>query len=218
VEAIGGIDITLNKPFEEAMQFDEEHVCDSQVFTVPTGKYEYKKDKNPITGKVKIVAQYPLCTNPVKECGGIFKLPAGKQTLNGNQALCYVRSRVTSSDFERAKRQQKIMQIMKDKMTSMGTLADFSKINGILDSLGNNVRTDMQVWEMQKLYEIYKSIPNPEIHQRVLEDSEEGLLYYPGEGAAGYILLPRGDNYDRIHEMAKNIFSAPEQSDIKPKN
>lgn len=216
VNAIGGVDITLDKPFEESMQFNEAHVCDSNVFTEPTGEYEYKKHTTR-TGKVKIVAQYPLCTNPDKECGGDFKLSAGKQTLNGEQALCFVRSRKTSSDFERAKRQQLVMQLMKDKMLSVGTLADFSKINGILNSLGNNVRTDMQLWEMQKFYDIYQKIPNPEIHQRVLEDSEEGLLYYPGESAAGYILLPRGDNYDKIHELAQNIFDKPSQSDIKPK-
>jgi len=216
IDAIGGIEVTLSKPFEEAMQFDEEHVCDGQVFTVPTGNYDIKKYTTR-TGKVKIAAQYPLCTNPDKECGGDFKLPAGKQTLNGEQALCYVRSRKTTNDFERAKRQQEIMQIMKDKMLNIGTLADFSKVNGILDSLGDNVRTDMQIWEMQKLYEIFKNVPNPEIHQRILQDSEEGLLYYPGESSAGYILLPRGDNYDRIHEMVKNVFNTPSQSDAKPK-
>lgn len=216
VDAIGGIEVTLDKPFEEPLQFDEEHVCDGQVFTEPTGNYEYKKYTTR-TGKVKIAAQYPLCTNPNKECGGDFKLPAGKQTLNGSQALCFVRSRKTTNDFERAKRQQLVMQLVKEKMTSVGTLTDFSKINGIMDSLGDNVRTDMQLWEIQKLYEVYKQMPNPEIHQRVLEDSEAGLLYYPGEGTAGYILLPRGDNYDRIHQMAKDIFILPNQADIKAK-
>ncbi|OGI29500.1 MAG: hypothetical protein A2288_01280 [Candidatus Moranbacteria bacterium RIFOXYA12_FULL_44_15] len=216
INAIGGIEITLDKAFEEPLQFNEPHVCDSSVFTVPTGEYEYKKHTTR-TGKVKIVAQYPLCTNPNTECGGDFKLPAGQQTLNGDQALCYARSRVTTSDFERAKRQQIIIQLVKDKMLSAGTLADFSKLNGVLDSLGDNVRTDMQIWEMEEFYKLYKDVPNPKIYQRVLEDSEEGFLYYPGESAAGYILLPRGDNYDRIREMAKNIFDLPAQSDIKPK-
>ena len=216
VDAIGGIEVTLEKPFEEAMQFNEAKVCDGRVFTEPTGKYEIKKYKTR-SGKTKIAAQYPLCTNPDKECSGDFKLPAGTQTLNGEQALCYARSRVTSSDFERAKRQQIVIQAIKNKMTSAGTLTDFSKINDIFNALGNNVRSDMQAWEMQRLYEIYKQVPNPEMHQRVLEDSEEGLLYYPGESEAGYILLPRGDNYDKIHEMAQNIFTSAPQSDIKPK-
>lgn len=220
IDAIGGIDVTLDSPFEESMQFNEAKVCDGRVFTEPTGKYETKKYKTR-TGKVKIAAQYPLCTNPNKECGGDFKLSAGKQSLNGDQALCFARSRVTSSDFERAKRQQLVIKAVKDKMVNIGVLSDFSKLNNILNALGNNVRSDAQLWEMQRGYDIYGQVQtqNPDIFSagRVLEDSEEGLLYYPGESAAGYILLPRGDNYDRIHEMAQNIFSLPPQSDIKPK-
>jgi hypothetical protein len=64
---------------------------------------------------------------------------------------------------------------------------------------------------------MYKKVPNPEIHQRVLEDSEEGMLYYPGESEAGYILLPREDNYDKIHDLAQNIFTVAPQTDINPK-
>lgn len=225
IDAIGGVDITLEKPFDEAMQFNEAHVCDS-FFTIPTGEWQNKIVKHHETNAAGVsvvvkrkIPKYPLCKAPANtlECGGDFKLPAGDQTLTGEQALCYVRSRVTSNDFERAKRQQQVMQLVKDKMLSAGTLTDFSKINGILDSLGDNVRTDMQLWEMQKLYDLYKTIPNAQIYQRVLENSEEGLLYYPGEGAAGYILLPRGDNYDKIHEMAKNIFTIAPQTDVKPK-
>lgn len=222
IDAIGGVEITLNQPFEEAMQFDEPHVCDS-FFTIPTGEYEnktvsYFSEESQIH-KTRVVASYPLCAAPREtlECGGDFKLSAGKQTLDGEQALCYARSRVTSSDFERAKRQQIIVKSVKNKMLSIGTLSDFSKINGILDALGDNARTDMAIWEMQQIYSLYKEMPEAEIYQRVLENSQEGLLYHPENGAAGYILLPIGDNYDKIREMAKNIFNLPAQSDINPK-
>jgi len=218
VNAIGGVDVTLDKPFSESMQFNEAHVCDDYVFTVPTGEYQTKTKTNKKTGIKKVTARYPLCTNPNTECGGDFNLPAGKQTLNGDQALCFVRSRKTSSDFERAKRQQLVMQLVKDKMLSLGTLTDFSKVNGMLDSLGDNVRTDMQLWEMQALFDAYRKMQNPQSYQRVLEDSDEGLLYHPAEGDAGYILLPRGDNYDKIHEVAANIFTLPAQSDIAPQD
>lgn len=213
INAIGGIEITLAQPFEEAMQFDEPHVCDPNVFTVPTGKYEIKKNK-----RGKITAQYPLCTNPNKECGGDFKLPAGKQTLTGDQALCYARSRATSNDFERAKRQQQIIHLVKEKLLSAGTLTDFGKLNGILNGLGDNVRSDLQAWEMKRFYDLYAGMQNSQVYQRVLENSEEGLLYNPPQTKeTGYILLPIGDNYDKIREMAKNIFTLPKQSDIQPK-
>jgi len=216
VDALGGVDITLENSFEEPMQFNEPHVCDPYVFTTPTGKFENKYHRK-TDGRVQLVASYPLCTNPNTECGGAFKLPAGKQTLRGEQALCYVRSRVTSSDFERAKRQQQVMQLVKDKLLSAGTLTDFGKLNDIMNSLGDNVRSDLQPWEMKSFYDIYTKLVNIQVYQRVLENSEEGLLYNPPQTEAGYILLPIGDNYDRIKDIAKNIFTLAPQSDIKPK-
>jgi LCP family protein required for cell wall assembly len=223
IDAVGGIQLTLDQPFDESMQFNEPQVCDPEVFTVPTGEFQTKTKKiyDKVTGKyarTRVTARYPLCTNPSTECGGNFKLPAGTQTLSGEQALCYSRARVQTSDFERAKRQQQIMLIVKQKMKSIGTLADFSKVNAILNTLGDNVRTDMQPWEMQQAYELYKNAPGDQsTYQHVLENSDEGLLYNPPEGDAGYILLPIGDNYDKIHDLAQNIFDKPAQSDIKPK-
>ena len=138
--------------------------------------------------------------------------------MDGIQALCFSRSRDTTSDFERAKRQQIILQKIEEKATSLGTLSDFSKVNGMLNALGNNVRSDMQAWEMKRLYDLYSAMKSPQKTQRVLEDSEEGMLYAPAQNQeTGYILLPRGDNYDRIHQLFQNIFTMPAQSDIAPK-
>jgi len=222
IDAVGGVEITLSQPFDESAQFNEPHVCDS-FFTVPTGKSDTKTKKyfsaETQTYKTRITASYPLCTAPANtlECGGEFKLPAGKQTLTGEQALCLSRSRDLTSDFERAKRQQVIIQSVKDKVLSAGTLMNFDKMNGILNSLGNNVKTDMQAWEMKRLFDIYIGMKNPQSYQRVLENSEEGMLYNPPENGAGYILLPIGDNYNKIHDMAQNIFTISPQTDIKPK-
>ena len=208
VDALGGIEIYLEKPFSESLQFQEPHVCDGDkggVFTVPTGKYEYKRNE-----KGKIVAQYPLCTNKNVECGGNFSLPAGTSQLDGKTALCYVRSRVTSNDFERARRQQEVLQKIKEKALRVGTLTDFSKVSGIMEALGNNVTTNMEPWEMKRFFDIYQNMNNPAVYQKVLENTEEGLLYAPSEtGPAGYILLPRGDNYARIQELFANILNQP---------
>ena len=218
VNAIDGVEVDLKQPFEESMQFNEERACDAYTFTKPTGRFENKYYTRS-EGTKYLAKSYPLCTNPNVECGGTFKLPAGKQTLNGEQALCYARSRKTTSDFERAKRQQIVIQKIKDKALSLGTLTDYGRVTGMIDSLGNNVRTDMQAWEMKRLYELEKGMNNPQMAQRVLENSTEGLLYTPEQRPeTGYILLPIGDNYDKIREVFKNIFIIPAQVDIEPKN
>jgi len=202
VDYLGGVELHLDEPFTEPLQFHEEHVCDENVYTVSSGNFEEKKNK-----KGKVVASYPLCYNKDLECGGIFELSAGDITLNGEKALCYVRSRVTSNDFERARRQQEVLQQIKEKSLSLGVLANFGKINAMLNSLGDNARTDMQLWEMKRIFEIYQGMSDTQIYQKVLENSEEGLLYTPEitSPEQGYILLPRGDNYDRIKEMFENI-------------
>lgn len=204
VDAVGGIDITLSEPFSEGVQFREPKVCDPYVFNVPTKpqqfEYKYYTRQN---GTKYVSKAYPLCYNKDVECGGSFDLPAGTNHLDGGRALCYARARYTSNDFERARRQQTVLQALKDKALSVGTLADFGKINDMFNALGDNVRTDMEGWEMKRLFDIYQKIGNsPQLTQKVLEDSEEGLLYAPpATKETGYILLPRGDNYDRIHAL-----------------
>lgn len=208
VNALGGINVTLTESFEESMQFREPHVCDSYVFTVPTKPPQFEHKYHTRTDGTRYIAKsYPLCYNPNLECGGAFKLSTGENLLDGDKALCYARSRVTSNDFERAKRQQQVIQSIKDKALATGTLTNFDTINNVLDSLGNNVRTNLEAWEMQRFVELYQKAGNEsKLTQKVLDTTEEGLLYHPENRApeAGYILLPRGDTYDRIRELFKN--------------
>lgn len=203
VDILGGIDVDLSSPFSEPVQFNETHVCDGDnggVFTIPTGEFEYKYGQND-----KIAAQYPLCGNKAPECGGTFNVPAGKSTLNGEQALCYTRSRATSSDFDRARRQQEVLAQMRVKATSVGLLTDFDRINNILGTLGENIQIDLEPWEVKEFFDFYKNL-GENTSTKVLENSPEGLLEAPGVDATyGYVLLPRGGSYDQIHELFRSL-------------
>ncbi|MDD5083357.1 MAG: LCP family protein [Candidatus Moranbacteria bacterium] len=208
VNAVGGIDVTLKEPFNESVQFRQPHVCDPYVFNVPTSPQQFENKYHVRQDGTRYVAKsYPLCYNKDVECGGMFELPAGVNHLAGDRALCFARARYTSNDFERARRQQLVLQSLKEKALSAGTLTDFGKVNAIIDALGDNVRTDMEGWELKQLFEIYQKMGNaPQLTQKVLEDSEEGLLHAPeATKETGYILLPRGDNYDRIHALFNSL-------------
>jgi LCP family protein required for cell wall assembly len=204
VNALGGVKVVLDQPFEESLQFREPQVCDPYVFTIPTKppQYQYKYHTR-AQGTRYIAKAYPLCYNPNVECGGDFKLSAGENILDGDKALCFARSRKTSSDFERAKRQHIVIEAIKKQALSTGTLTSFDKVTGIMESLGNNVRTNFEAWEMQRLYDLYIKLGDVEPKSKVLDTTEEGLLYHPekNDPSAGYILLPRGDNYDQIHSL-----------------
>lgn len=211
VDALGGITVTLQEPFTETVQFlGLEQRCDGIKYVIPSGNYEVKRVKRKNGTYYANPNRYPLCyakVNPeTMECGGNFKLPAGDNQLNGEKALCYARSRATSNDFERARRQQIVIDAIKAKALSVGTLTDFGKINALMDSLGNNVLINFETWELKRLFELYQTNSQATITHKVLENSEEGLLYAPTETKeAGYILLPRGDNYDRIRALFQSL-------------
>ncbi|PID52166.1 MAG: hypothetical protein CR972_03425 [Candidatus Moraniibacteriota bacterium] len=204
VDALGGVEVNLSEDFIEPVQFHEERVCDGAnggVFTVKSGNFETKIDH-----RGKVVAQYPLCYNETEECGGVFRVPAGVSILDGEKALCYVRARATSSDFDRARRQQEVIGQVKQKALSLGILSDFGKIQEMFTALADNANTDMELWEMQRFYNLYQKMGDDiSVEHKVLENSEEGLLYSHEGDARGYILMPRGDTYDKIREMFANI-------------
>lgn len=204
VDAVGGVEVTLTEAFIEPVQFHEERVCDGTnggVFTVRSGNFDTKIDD-----RGKVVAQYPLCYNQTEECDGVFKVPAGVSILDGERALCYVRARATSSDFDRARRQQDVIGQIKKKAFSLGVLSDFGKVQEMFSALSNNANTDMELWEMQRFFDVYNKISDdvPVVH-KVLENSEEGLLYSHEGDERGYILMPRGDTYDQIRAMFASI-------------
>ncbi|MEK9151095.1 MAG: LCP family protein [Patescibacteria group bacterium] len=216
VNAIGGVTVNLNQPFEEGLQFRGlKKRCDGIKYTVFSGEYEEKRIQRKNGTYYANPKRYPLCFEKMTqeaiaelECSGNFKLPAGENLLDGDKALCYARARETSSDFARAERQQEIIKLIKEKALSLGTLTDFSKVSAMMDSLGNNVSTNMEAWEMKRLFDLYqKAGDTGNINQKVLDTSENGLLYFPERDrypGAGSIILPVGDNYDRIHELFRN--------------
>lgn len=169
VDAVGGVDVKLSKPFFETKQFVEG-----------------------------------------QECGGEFTLPAGVNRLNGEKALCYARARVQTNDFDRSKRQQVILKALKDKMISLGTLADFNKLNNILNIVGANVKTDLSPEEMKGFYEQYSQMKEADIIQLAFENSQKGLLKVPEAGTGlGYVLVPIAgqDDYSQLRDASRNMFT-----------
>lgn len=140
-----------------------------------------------------------------------FKLKKGQYTLNGETALKYVRTRhSTEGDFGRAKRQQTVLNVIKDKILELNPIFDLGKINEIINTLGEHIKTDVPIEQMKLLYEIYKG--NFQVVSEVIDASPEtGVLVESkeplGTGIAD-VLKPRlGEgNYSEIHEIVDNIF------------
>ncbi|MBD3270478.1 hypothetical protein GF376_03045 [Candidatus Peregrinibacteria bacterium] len=138
-----------------------------------------------------------------------FQLPAGRQTLDGETALKYARSRKTTSDFDRAKRQQQILAAAKEKALSMELLTDVGRIKNLYNSLSDSFESDLTVAEIIELGRVGKDINRNNIHTQVISDDFTncgGFLYTPNRelfgGAA--VLLPADEEI--IHDFSDNYF------------
>lgn len=127
----------------------------------------------------------------------IFSIKKGPNHLDGKTALKYVRSRKTTSDFDRANRQQQVMYAIKDQALKIGTLLDGGKIEAILDILKDNIETDLTVKEILSLGSYGKDItPDKIVHRLIHDDPNQcgGFLYTPDKDFFGgaFVLLPAG--------------------------
>jgi polyisoprenyl-teichoic acid--peptidoglycan teichoic acid transferase len=141
--------------------------------------------------------------------GKALYVKKGMQHMNGDLALRYARSRETTSDFDRAKRQQQVLIAVKEKVMSTGTFLNPQKISDIATSLGNHLKTDISINELPRAITLFKGVDTSKIKNRVFDNSPEGLLEDDSSSGAGYILIPRAGmyNFKELAAVAKNIFN-----------
>lgn len=77
---------------------------------------------------------------------GTLYFEKGEHHLSGVQALRLARSRHSSSDFERAKRQQEILQALKQKVRSLNA-SDTATVTRITKAVFERIETDMPLKE-----------------------------------------------------------------------
>lgn len=120
------------------------------------------------------------------------------------------------SDFARAKRQQQILEAFKSKALSTSTLANPVKITNALNSLGDHLRTSLELWEMAKLGMMAQNISRDNIISYVIDDSVDGLVegkIYAETGA--FVVTPKAGDYDysEIQDYIANIFAKKQEEE-----
>lgn len=143
-----------------------------------------------------------------------FQLEAGYQILDGATALKFVRSRKTTSDFDRAARQQKLLSAIKHKAREQNILVSPSKMQTFVDLLQKHTETNLGLREFIKIGKLAEKFNQQNIAQIVLNDEPNlpgGLLYPPPReqfgGAA--ILAPVAKDLTEIHTLTKILFENP---------
>lgn len=153
-------------------------------------------------------AQYPAADEIHYQT---FSIKAGERHLDGATALKYARSRESSSDFDRSKRQQKVMTAFKSKLQSSGALSDPTKVISLLNTLGTSVKTDFSVSEIKELAKLIKDVDTSNITTAVLDNSSTGLLAsFTGDGGISYLKPKAGiGNFTAFQKLAHEIFVDP---------
>ena len=122
---------------------------------------------------------------------------AGVQHMDGQRALEYARSRMSTSDFDRARRQQQILLAVREKALSLGAIPSWPSLAQIaLDA----AKTDLDGAEMLGLALLAARVEPSNLEQVVLERPYVAG-YRRADGAA--VQLP---NWDLINPLVAEMF------------
>ncbi|MFI6726094.1 LCP family protein [Streptomyces atratus] len=119
-------------------------------------------DFNGFKDMVDAVHGVEVCLKkPVDDADAHLKLPAGRQKLNGEQALGYVRARKSignGSDTERMDRQQQFLGALVNKVQSNGVLLNPTRLYPVLDAATKTLTTDPGLDSLKDLYELVRGL------------------------------------------------------------
>ncbi|MFE0433362.1 LCP family protein [Streptomyces nigra] len=100
-------------------------------------------------------------TKPIRDKAAKLRLPAGKVTLDGEQALGYVRARKSlgdGSDTDRMERQQRFLAALVHKVRSNDVLLNPVRLYPVLDAATSSLTTDPALASLRGLFDLVRSV------------------------------------------------------------
>ncbi len=164
------------------------------------------------TGGVDVVADCPLYDifpdNPPEvsdvgftEITGTIDIPvAGIYHLDGKHALWYARSRKTTSDFDRSRRQQRVLRALWDKIKEQGIVGQLPTLWGELNS---TVQTDLNLNDVLYLANLGTQIDRSRIKSGFL-DGQYAHRFVSEEGASVFLF-----NWEEISNTLQTAVTPP---------
>lgn len=163
--AYGGIDTTIATV---------EKLFDIPIDYYATINFDGIEDLVDAVGGVEVDVLVPISGRAT----GNVELEPGVQMLDGKEALAYARMRKDDpeGDVGRAKRQQQVLEAIINEAT---TINSFTKLNRIMNAVGDNIRTNMSLSEASQLQPYTKSLRS--FNQETLAGGDltlGGVYYY----------------------------------------
>ncbi len=143
-----------------------------------------------------------------------FSLEKGWHHLDGATALKYARERHSDpeGDFGRAKRQQQVIQAVKNKFFSQKHWLNVFTLNKILGTLENNLKTNISLDEIDDFVFLAYHLDTQNIINKVIDawkpDSLLRVDHIEMGGVRAFVLVPKKgyQDYSEIRKLAKDLF------------
>src|SRR5690606_10881024 len=138
----------------------------------------------------------------------LVEFSQGTYTMDGETALKYARSRQTTSDFDRARRQQQIILALRDKAMNLELLTAPTKAFEILDVFSDHFDTNLNRSEFERLMKLVVDFDSNNVVSKVFDDSPAGLLYGTRVDNI-YVLKPVNDDYTKLADFVNDALTKP---------
>lgn len=133
----------------------------------------------------------------------LVKYNNGIHHLDGEHALFLAMARgdvaptygLGNSNFDREKNQQKIIVALKEKAVTTGTLTNLSKVTGLIDALGKNLRTNIATSEIRTLMKVGAEIKTSDIQSISLFGGDKSVVKTGSYNGAS-VVMPSAGIYD----------------------
>ena len=152
--------------------------------------------------------QYPHGECDLGDCSyEVVRFNAGTQHMSGARALIFARSRHgdngEGSDFARSRRQQLVIAALKQKVVGIGGIGS---LPDVLNALGDNVRTDLTVGDVEALYGLVKDVDVTKVEHVSIDNTN--FLYdcgYP-RSCGAYYIFTKDSTFQTLGHFINGVF------------
>ncbi|MBU1085365.1 MAG: LCP family protein [Candidatus Beckwithbacteria bacterium] len=169
--------------------------------------HSFIDNQYPIPGKESIM--------PEKDRYEILEFKSGQQTMDGDIALKYVRSRhaegIEGTDYARSQRQQRIILSLKDKLLKANILFNFKKLEALKNVFNQSIKTDIPSMAYLDLFKLGIKLDQTNIRTGIIDQGSESedipaLLYNPPSSLYGqWVLIPTNNNWEPVFEYVQEV-------------
>lgn len=135
------------------------------------------------------------------QCGStIYKYSPGLYAMDGYTALCYVRMRKMTSDFDRLRRQQEVVKALFNRVLNLDGL---SRVPQLYDQFDSLAQTDMKLDDILPLVPLAATIASDSSRIQTYSINYDMVTMWRVPYSGASVLLPK---WDAVKDMLQEAF------------